>query len=130
MRIEAIEEEVYSIIAILKQEDSKKNIAKATKILLKISKGLDVIHKGLQKHLASNKASPSAYLAVYHGIMQANRLFELETLLKEILGVKQKSEERIEATKKAKRPRLPIRLSGDRYRHRQQKVIPQQLMLF
>ena len=130
MMIENLEDETYSTIALLKQEDSKKNIAKATSLLLKISKSLDVIHKRLQKHLALNKACPRAYLTVYHEIMQADRLFELETLLKETLGVKEKSEERIKATKRVKRPRLPIHLRGDRYKPIQKKVVPQQLMLF
>ena len=130
MMIENLEDETYSTIDLLKQEDSKKNIAKAISLILKISKSLDVIHKRLQKHLALNKACPRAYLTVYHEIMQADRLFELETLLKETLGVKEKSEERIEATKRVKRPRLPIRLRGDRYKPIQKKVVPQQLMLF
>lgn len=128
--IESFEDETYFMIDLLKQEDSKKTRAKATKLLLKISKAIDLWHTNLQKHLALHKPSPIAYLDVYHRIMQIDRLFELESLLKEALGVKEKTRERIEAVKKAKRPRFPIRMTGDRYKPPQKKDVPQQLKLF
>ena len=128
--IETLEEETYSILELLKQEDSKKTRPKATKLLLRISQAIDLEHSKLQKHLALNKASPRAYLDIYHRIMQADRLFELEELLKEALGVREKTRERIEAVQQAKRPRFPIRLSGDRYKPPQKKNVSKQLKLF
>jgi len=127
--IETLEEETYSILELLQQEDSKKTRPKATKLLLKISQAIDLGHSNLQKHLALNKASPRAYLEVYHRIMQSDRLFELEALLKEALGVREKTRERIEAIQQAKGPRFPIRLRGDRYKPPQKKAVPQQLDL-
>ena len=129
--IESLEEETYSVIDLLQQEDSKKTRSLATKLLLKISQAIDLRHSKLQEHLALNKASPRAYLAIYHRIMQADRLFEVEELLKEALGVMEKTRERIEAVQQAKRPRFPIRLRGDRYKPPQKKgVSHQQLDLF
>ena len=127
--IETLEEETYSIIELLQQEDSKKTRSQATKLLLKISQAIDLGHSKLQEHLALNKASPRAYLDIYHRIMQTDRLFELEELLKEALGVGEKTRERIEAVQQAKRPRFPIRLCGGRYKPPQKKSTPQQLEL-
>lgn len=128
--IETLEEETYSIIELLQQEDSKKTRPKATKILLKISQAIDLGHMNLQQHLALNKASPRAYLDIYHRIMQADRLFELEGLLKDALVVKEKTVERIEAIQKATRPKFPIRMTGDRYKHPQKKKLIKQMDLF
>lgn len=128
--IESLEEETYSVIDLLQQEDSKKTRSQATKLLLKISKAIDLEHSNLQKHLSLHKASPRAYLSVYHRIMQADRLFELEVLLKEALGVREKTREKFEAVKNAKRPRFPIRLRGDRYKPPQKKGVSRQLILF
>jgi len=127
--IETLEEETYSILELLQHEDSKKTRPKATKLLLKISQAIALGHMKLQQHLALNKASPRAYLDIYHRIMQADRLFELEELLKEALGVREKTRERIEAVQQAKRPRFPIRLRGDLYKPPQKKSNPQQLDL-
>jgi hypothetical protein len=127
--IKTLEEETYSVIELLQQEDSKKTCPNATKLLLKISQAIALGHMKLQQHLALNKASPRAYLDTYHRIMQADRLFELEALLKEALGVREKTRERIKAVQQAKRPRFPIRLRGDRYKPPQKKVEPAQLGL-
>jgi len=97
--IESLEEETYSMIELLKQR------------------------------LALHKPSPRAYLEVYRGIMQADRLFELEQRLKEALGVKEKTQERIEAVKLRYR-KLPIRMSGDRYKPSKKKISTKQLELF
>lgn len=128
--IETLEEETYSIIELLQQEDSKKTRPKATKILLKISQAIDLGHMKLQQHLALNKASPRAYLDIYYRIMQADRLFELEGLLRDALVVKEKTVERIEAVQKATRPKFPIRMTGDRYKHPQKKKLIKQMDLF
>ena len=128
--IESLEDETYSTIALLKQEDSKKTRAKATKLLLKVSQAIDMEHSKLQQHLNLNKASPRTYSDVYHRIMQTDRLFELEALLKEALEVREKTRERIEAVQKAKRSRFPIRIRGDRYKPTQKHNACQQLRLF
>lgn len=62
--------------------------------------------------------------------MQADRLFELEGLLKDALVVKEKTVERIEAVQKATRPKFPIRMTGDRYKHPQKKKLIKQMDLF
>ena len=128
--IETLEEETYSILELLKQEDSKKTRSKATKLLLKISEAINLGHSKLQKHLALHKASPRVYLDIYHRIMQVDRLFELEALLKKALGVREKARERIEAVQQAKRPRFPIRFCGDCHKSPQKKSIVDQLELF
>ena len=120
--IESLEEETYSTIELLKEEDSKKTRSSATKLLVKISQAINSGHESLKQRLALNKPSPRAYLELYHGIMQVDRLFELEECLKEALGVKEKTQERIDAVQKAKRPKFPIRMSGDRYKPSKQKL--------
>ena len=127
--IESLEETTYSTLEILNEENSKKTRSSATKLLVKISEAINSRHERLKQRLALNKPSPSAYLELYHGIMQANRLFELEQCLKEALGVKEKTQERIEAVKLRYR-KLPIRMSGDRYKPSKQKLEPKQLELF
>jgi hypothetical protein len=127
--IESLEEETYSTIELLKQEDSKKTRSSATKLLVKISEAIKSGHERLKQSLALHKPSPQAYLELYHGIMQADRLFELEKCLKEALGVKEKTQERIEAVKLRYR-KLPICMSGDRYRTPKRKLSPKQLELF
>lgn len=127
---ESLEEETYALIDLLKLDDSKKTRSQGVKLLIKISQAIDLGHENLKQKLALNKASPSAYLGIYRAIMQADRLFELEASLKDALGVKAKTQERIEAVQKAKRPKFPIRMSGDRYKPHQKKRGPKQMDLF
>lgn len=127
--IESLEEETYSTIELLKEEDSKKTRSQATKLLVKISNAINSGHERLKQRLALHKPSPSAYLELYHAIMQADRLFELERRLKEALGVKEKTQERIEAVN-LKYRKLPIRMSGDLYRPSKKKLETKQLEFF
>ena len=127
--IESLEEEMYSVLELLKEEDSKKTRSKAIKLLVKISEALNSGHERLKQRLALHKPSPRAYLELYHTIMQADRLFELERRSKEALGVKEKTQERIEAVKLRYR-KLPIRMSGDRYRFPKKKLVSEQLEFF
>jgi len=127
--IESLEETTYSTIELLKEEDSKKTRSSATKLLVKISEAINSRHERLKQRLDLNKPSPQAYLELYHGIMQADRLFELEQRLKEALGVKEKTQERIEAVK-LKYRKLPIRMSGDRYKPPKKKLSTKQLEFF
>jgi hypothetical protein len=127
--IESLEEETYSMLELLKEEDSKKTRSSATKLLVKISQAINSGHENLKQRLALHKPSPQAYLELYHGIMHADRLFELERRLKEPLGVKEKTHERIEAVKIRYR-KLPIRMSGERYKPPKQKLSTKQLELF
>ena len=127
--IESLEEETYFMLELLKQEDSRKTRSQATKLLVKISGAIDSQHESLKQRLSLHKPSPRAYLELYHDIMQADRLFELEQHLKEALGVKEKTQERIEAVKLRYR-KLPIRMSGDRYRPPKKKLSPRQMELF
>lgn len=128
--IESLEYETYALIDLLKQEDSKKTRSQGAKLLLKISDAINLGHERLKQRLGLNKASPSAYLDIYRAIMQADRLFDLEAALKDALGVKVKTQERIEAVQKAKRPKFPIRMSGDRYRPPKKKRVLKQMDLF
>lgn len=127
--IESLEETTYSTIELLKEEDSKKNRSSATKLLVKISEAINSQHESLKQRLALHKPSSRVYLELYHAIMQADRLFELEQRLKETLGVKEKTQERIEAVK-LRYCKLPIRMSGDRYRPSKKKLSTKQLGLF
>ena len=128
--IESLEEETYLAIELLKEEDSKKTRSRATKLLVKISEAINSGHEHLKQQLALHSPSPRAYLGGYHIIMKADCLFELEERLKEALGVKEKTRERIEAVQKAKRPKFPIRRSGDRYKPPKRKLETKQLELF
>jgi hypothetical protein len=128
--IASIEEETYILIDLLKQEDSKKTRSLGAKLLLKITEAINLGHESLKQSLALHKASPSMYLGVYRSIMEADRVFELEAALKDALGVKAKTQERIEAVQKAKRPKFPIRMRGDRYKPHQKKRVLKQLDLF
>lgn len=112
--IESPEEETYALIDLLKEDDSKKTRSQGAKLLLRISEAINLGHENLKQKLALHKASPNAYLGVYRAIMQADLLFELEAALKDALCVKAKTQERIEEVQKAKRPKFPIRMSGDR----------------
>jgi hypothetical protein len=127
---ESLEEETYSILDLLKEDDSKKTRSHGAKLLLRISEAINLGYESLKHRIALHKASPSAYLGIYRAIMQADRLFELEAALKDALGVKAKTLERIEAVQKAKRPKFPIRMSGDRYKPPQKKRVLKQLDLF
>jgi hypothetical protein len=128
--IESLEEETYSMLELLKEEDSKKTRSSATKLLVKISEAINSWHERLKQRLALNKPSSRAYLELYHGIMQADRLFELERRLKEALGVKERTQEIIDAVQRAKRPKLPIRMSGDRYKPPKRELSTKQLEFF
>jgi hypothetical protein len=119
--IETLEEETYAAIDSL--DDSKKTRSQACKLLVKISQAIDSNHESLKRSLGCNRASPSAYLELYHGIMRGNRLFELRDLLKKALDVAGITEERIAAA----RPKLPVRMTGDRYRRAPRKKTPQQM---
>ena len=110
--IAELEENTYHIIDLLQGEDSKQLRSQSTKLLLKISQTIDVLHESLKQKLALHKASPGAYLGAYNTLMQVDRLFQLEEALKEALGVKEKTSERIATAKK----KLPIRISGARYK--------------
>ena len=125
--IEKLEEQTEESIGLLKLDESKANITKVSKLLTKIYQEIDSNHISIKQKLALNKASPKAYLEFYHAIMQTNRLFELKGALKEALGVREKTEERIEAVQKAKRPNFPIRRGGDRYRPPQRKSLMKQM---
>jgi len=73
--IESLEEITYSMLELLKQEDSKKTRSSATKLLVKISQAINSGHENLKQRLALHKPSSRAYLELYRGIMQADRLF-------------------------------------------------------
>lgn len=123
------EEETYSMLELLKEEDSKKTRSEATKLLVKISEAINSGHESIKQQLELHRPSPGAYLVLYHAIMKADRLFELEELLKEALGVKEKTQKRIEAVKLRSR-KLPIRMSGDRYKPPKKKLEIKQMELF
>ena len=127
--IESLEEETYSVLELLKEEDNKKTRSKATKLLVKISESINSGYESLKQKLELHRPSPSAYLELYHAIMQADRLFELEERLKEALGVKEKTQERIEAVKLRYR-KLPTCMSGDRYKSPKKKLETRQLEFF
>lgn len=127
--IESLEEETYSTIELLREDDSKKTRSSTTKLLVKISEAINSGHEKLKQRLDLHKPSTQAYLELYHAIMQADRLFELERRLKEVLGVKEKTLERIQAVKLRYR-KLPIRRSGDRYKPPKGKLSTKQLEFF
>nr|VFK39693.1 MAG: hypothetical protein BECKSD772F_GA0070984_104623 [Candidatus Kentron sp. SD]VFK45307.1 MAG: hypothetical protein BECKSD772F_GA0070984_12184 [Candidatus Kentron sp. SD] len=106
--IEELEEETYQAIDLLKKEESKRNIAVAGKLLVKISHAIDENHGKLQQLININKASPSAYLQLYQGIQLGDCLFELKGALKLALDVAGKTKKRIEALK-PKRYLLPTK---------------------
>lgn len=125
--IETLEDQTGSAVEALASEDSKKARTKATKLLVKISEAINSGHERLKKQLALHRPSPRAYLDVYHSVMEADRLFELRARLKEALGVKEKTQERFDVVQKAKRPKFPIRRSGDRYKPPKKKLENKQM---
>jgi len=53
--IESLEEETYSTIELLKQEDSKKTRSQATKLLVKISETINLGHERLKQRLSTKQ---------------------------------------------------------------------------
>ena len=121
--IETLEEETYAAIAALDEEITKKTRSHACKLLVKISQAIELNHETLGQSVSLNRASPSAYLELYHDIMRGNRLFELRAGLKGALDVEGVTKERIAAS----RPKLPVRMTGDRYKKAPRKKTPQQM---
>ena len=125
-----LEEQTYEMIDLLREENNKKTRSQATKLLLKISQSIKSNHERLKKEITLHQASARSYLSLYKGIMQGDRLFELQATLKQALCVEEITKERIEATQKAKRPKFPIRRSGDRYNPPRRKKELKQMELF
>ena len=125
-----LEEQTYEMIDLLREENNKKTRSQGTKLLLKISQSIKSNHESLKKEITLQQASARSYLRLYNGIMQGDRLFELQAVLKQALCVEEITKERIEATQKAKRPKFPIRRSGDRYNPARRKNELKQMELF
>ena len=125
-----LEEQTYEMIDLLREENNKKTRSQATKLLLKISQSIRSNHESLKKEITLHQASTRSYLSLYTGIMQGDRLFQLQATLKQALCVEETTKERIEATQKAKRPKFPIRRSSDRYNPPRRKKELKQMELF
>lgn len=128
--IENIEEQTYEMIDLLREENNKTTRSQATKLLLKISQAIQSNHESLKQEITLQQASSRSYLSLYNGIMQGERLFELQAALKRALCVEEITKERIEATQKEKRPKFPIRRSSDRYNPPKRKMELKQMELF